>query len=125
MIPVSLEKEVEDLRKESWIADLSETGGMICILLHDYLLPPGYNRQTSDLLLRLPISFPSGKPDMFWMEVNVVLSNGKVPKSADSIETHLGRDWRRFSWHLSSWDPVSCNLRTFLEFINNRLAKGV
>jgi hypothetical protein len=54
-----------------------------------------------------------------------LLANGNVPRSADGIETHLGRQWRRFSWHLTKWNPASDDLRTYLEFVNSRLAKGV
>jgi len=105
--------------------EMSECGGMACVLLRDYPLPPGYNKRSSDLLMRLPLSYPNGKPDMFWLEEDLTLAGGAIPQRAGVIETHLGRRWRRFSWHPKSWDPIKCDLRTFIEFINCRLAKGV
>jgi hypothetical protein len=62
---------------------------------------------------------------MFWTDKDLVLVNGAVPKSAELIETTQGKEWRRFSWHPQKWNPGVDDLRTYLEFVNNRLAKGV
>jgi hypothetical protein len=62
---------------------------------------------------------------MFWTDEDLLLANGSVPRSGDAIETALGRRWRRFSWHPANWNPGSDNLRTYLEFVNTRLAKAV
>jgi len=125
MPPARLVDEVKGLLDEGWAAELTEAEGMACVLLRSYPLPRGYNKASTDLLLMLPPSYPNGKPDMFWVEGDVLLADGAVPKSADPVETHLGRQWRRFSWHLSTWNPANDDLRTYIEFVNCRLAKGV
>ena len=125
MIPAQLEEEVRDLLKEGWDLELSESEGMACLFFRKYPLPPKYSKQTTGLLLRLPLSYPNGKPDMFWVETEVLLADGNVPRKANQLETHLGRQWRRFSWHPKSWHPATGTLRGYLEFVNCRLAKGV
>ena len=125
MIPPRLAEEVKALTGEGRRAELTEAEGMACVVFSEYPLPRGYTRAASNLLLMMPPSYPNGKPDMFWVEPEIVLAGGTVPRSADSVETHLGRQWRRFSWHLTSWNPAVDDLRTYLEFVNSRLAKGV
>jgi hypothetical protein len=38
-----------------------------------------------------------------------------------SIETILGREWMRFSWHPANWRPGRDNLTTYLGFVERRL----
>lgn len=125
MPPTRLVEEVKGLSDAGRAAELVDSEGMACVVLRAYPLPRGYNKAASDLLLLLPLSYPNGKPDMFWVESDILLAGGGVPRSADSVETHLGRQWRRFSWHLTTWNPATDDLRTYLEFVNSRLAKGV
>ena len=125
MPPARLVEEVAALAAEGQQVELVDSDGMACVLFHGYPLPRGYNKTSTELLLRLPPSYPNGKPDMFWVEPDVLLANGSAPLSGDSMETYMGRQWRRFSWHLASWNPARDDLRTYVEFVNRRLAKGV
>ena len=94
------------------------------VTISDYPLPPGYSCATTTLLLKLPVSFPNGKPDMFWTEEGLLLANGQIPTNADNIEEALGKKWRRFSWHPQNWQPGVDSLFTFLEFVNLGLQKA-
>lgn len=124
MLPNQLVEEVQALCEGGLTATLSEVDGMANVLILNYPVRlRHYNKTTIELLLRLPLSYPNGKPDMFWTDEDFRLKSGSAPKSADQIETHLGKRRRRFSWHLSSWNPWTDNLLTFLEFVENRLAK--
>jgi hypothetical protein len=125
MLPACLVEEVKALTDEGRKVELVEAEGIACAIFLGYPLPRGYNKPASDLLLMLPLSYRNGKPDMFWVEPGVVLANGAVPRSAEQVESHLNRQWRRFSWHMASWNPAVDDLRTYLEFVNSRLAKGV
>jgi hypothetical protein len=124
VIPQQLLDEVEGLRAEGYFIEPLEADGWANLLFAKYPLPGGYSKVTSDLLLKFPLSYPNGKPDMFWVEPDVTLANGKAPQSAEAIETAIGRTWRRFSWHLQNWNPGRDNARTYLDFVNARLAKG-
>lgn len=124
MLPERLALEVKTLAEEGFAVELTEADGTANAVFRGYSLPKGYSKSSSDLLLRLPLSYPNGRPDMFWLEADVVLANGGTPKSADHVETYLGRQWRRFSWHPQSWDPAVDDLGVYLQFVNARLAKG-
>jgi Prokaryotic E2 family E len=120
-----LAQEVEELKNAGHAVELVEGAGWANVLFHQYSLPPGYNKKTTELLLKMPMSYPSGRPDMFWTDEGLTLQGGGIPKSAETIEMHLGKRWRRFSWHPQNWVPGVDNLRSFLEFVNNRLSKSV
>ncbi len=126
MISQQLLAEIEELRAEGYSVEAMEADGWANALFTRWELPRGYSKDRSDLLLKFPLSYPTGKPDMFWVEPDVALANGAIPRSAESIEAAVGRQWRRFSWHLQNWNPGrdGLNLKTYLEFVNSRLAKG-
>jgi hypothetical protein len=125
MLPSQLVEEVEELRREGYSVDLIEAEGWANVVFHGYRVPPGYSKASTELLLKFPISYPNGRPDMFWTDEDLTLAGGQIPLNADTIETPLGKRRRRFSWHPQNWNPGVDNLRTYLEFVNNRLAKAV
>lgn len=120
----SLEADVEDLRARGHAAEVVADSAGRAVLLKGFPLPPGYTQASTDLLVRIPQAYPHAHPDMFYVEVGVLLSGGKVPRSAEHVEGHVGRQWRRFSWHLNNrWHPGRDGLLTFIAFIEARLAK--
>ena len=125
MLPVQLVDEVKALCEEGLIATLTEADGLANVEITEYPVKSRhYNKISVRLLLRIPLSYPNGKPDMFLVDEDFLLKDGRVPKSAETFEVCLGQRRRRFSWHMTKWNPGADNLRTFLEFINNRLAKA-
>ncbi len=124
MIPPFITEEVEELRKAGHALEVVEAEGWFNLVFSSYPLPPGFNKPRTQLLVKLPLSYRNGKPDMFWVEEDVLLKDGRVPRSADSIEQALGKRWRRFSWHPQNWNPAADNIATYLEFINRRLAQA-
>jgi len=124
MIPEHIVKEIEDLRKEGHSIDLIESEGWVNVIFGNFSLPVGYNKTSATLLIKLPMSYPNGRPDMFWTDEDLILKDGRVPRNADVIEIALEKKWRRFSWHPQSWNPGTDNLRTYLEFVNSGLVKA-
>lgn len=105
--------------------DVAAEGGMICLIIYDYRLPVGYNREVTDLLLRLPAGFPTAAPDMWWMHPDVLYANGGVPAATQHREQIRGRIWQRWSRHLAiSWRPGTDSLQTYLRLIQSDLEIG-
>lgn len=120
-LPPKLERELQELRSEYRI-EVSEEGGFVNLVFADFPLGEGFNKPTSDLLLRVPRSYPDAGPDMFWVDVSVVLADGRMPQGAEAIEgPFAGRRWRRFSWHRPVWNPLIDNMHGFQEFVRRRL----
>jgi hypothetical protein len=119
MLPAKLAKEVQDLRTHYELESLEEAD-FVNVIISGFPTGDGYNSSTTTLLLRVPRAYPDAGMDMFWTDVALLLANGKVPQSADSIETYAGRQWRRFSWHHNGWQPSAQSLGAYLEFVRRR-----
>jgi hypothetical protein len=121
MIPDQLKDEVDKLKNEGHRIEIDEReDGFIHVSIREYPLPEGYNKNSTYLLIKVPLSYPNGNPDMFWTDADLTLSDARGPKST-SKENVFGKEWLRFSWHLGKWNPGSDNLETYLGFVNSGL----
>ena len=120
VMPQQLTQEIEQLRTQGYGLEVYEEAGMILLIIKDYSLPVGYNKSFCDILLKIPLSYPNGKLDMFWTDPDLRLQES-TGQAATSVETILGKQWLRFSWHPQKWNPGRDNVLTFLQFINRRL----
>jgi Prokaryotic E2 family E len=104
---------------------VSIEGNMTCLVLPGYKLPPGYNRATSDLLLRLQAGFPDVAPDMWWFCPAVRLADGRAVPATEVTERHLGKDWQRWSRHFNAgqWRSGIDSLESFLALIRKELER--
>ena len=104
---------------------LAVEANMMCVVFPGYLLPPGYERSTSDLLVRLRPGFPDVPPDMWWFNPAVRLANGRVVQATEVTERHLGRDWQRWSRHFNGgqWQSGIDSLESFLALIRRELER--
>ncbi len=119
-LPPKLEKELEELRRERPVT-IVENGNTIFVIFPAFPLGDGFKVLTADLLLQVPRSYPDAGLDMFWLEPAVILASGQCPLNADLLETYVGRQWRRFSWHRRGWNASVDNLHGHLEFVRRRL----
>jgi hypothetical protein len=98
---------------------------MICVVIRGHVLPAGYDRPRSDLLLRLNPGYPDVPPDMWWFDPPVRLADGRNVQATESMESYLGRIWQRWSRHLSAgqWrSGIDC-LESFLALIRKELER--
>lgn len=103
-----------------------EAGGITNLIIKNYLLPEGFDHDTTDLLVRLPAGFPDSAPDMFWVDPTLkLIKTGANAPAADQYETHAERTWQRFSRHLDSgaWRPGIDSLQSWLMAIRGLLEK--
>lgn len=98
-------------------------GGMICVVIPSLPLPPGFDQQSSDLLLRLPGGYPDLAPDMWWFNPPVRRVDGAAIQATESQEQHLGRMWQRWSRHLppGQWQSGIDCLQTYLSLVHKEL----
>jgi hypothetical protein len=122
-LPPKLQREVDELAVTSYKIEVIEDQDFINLVFKAFPLGEGYSAPESDLLLMVPRSYPDAGPDMFWLNPAITLASGQIPQSADSIENHLNKNWRRFSWHRqgSPWNPTIENIASQIEFIHRRL----
>jgi len=121
-LPPLLAQHIEELRGRDYTIEVTEASNEICLVFKDYPLPVGmWNKDRTDMLIIAQPVYPNSKLDMFWVAPGLTLSDGRIPQGGDVRETHCGREWQRFSWHLQTWNPARDNLITYLEVVDHRL----
>jgi hypothetical protein len=98
------------------------TGG--CLVIKDYpVSASAYDRDKTDLMIRIPAGYPMAGLDMFYVDPPLKLRGGGSPPKADVFENHAERKWQRFSRHLNQapWQAGVDSLRTFLAVISKEL----
>lgn len=120
-LPPQLESDIKALQEEGWSVSARRDGNRIFILFDKYPLPAGWNKRETQLLLITDISYPNSKLDMFWVDPDLTLNNGKAPQAGEAIEPYLNKQWRRFSWHVQKWNPAIDNVITYLGTVDTRL----
>lgn len=120
MLP-EIDREI--LNERSPQHTIQAEGGMICVLVPDYPLGPGFDRETSDLLLRLSPGYPDVPPDMWWFHPPVRRVDGAEIAATQSVEHYLGRAWQRWSRHLQpgQWRSGVDTLRSFLALVRKEV----
>ncbi len=106
---------------------ITTDANMTCIVFKDFQLPAGFNREKSDLLIRLQPGYPDIPPDMWWFDPPARRADGQPIPATDAIEQHLGRGWQRWSRHFNAgqWKAGIDSLESFLALINRELKKSV
>lgn len=100
--------------------------GVTNLIIKGYRLPPGFDHELTDLLVRLPAGFPDTPPDMFWVDPEIKLAKtGARAPASEHFENHAGRRWQRFSRHLSqgAWRPGVDSLESWMHSIRGLLVK--
>lgn len=137
MLVPQLDSEIKRLR-QLYTVDVVEEDSVINVVIRGFPTSGLYNKPTTNLLLRVPRSYPDAGLDMFWTDPELTLRDGGTPANAqqleryaalDSIPDFAGKQWRRFSWHPQSntphrWNPNVDNLESYLEFVRKRFSKN-
>ena len=106
--------------------DVRAEGGMTCVVLRGWSLPSGFNRSSSDLLVRLPGGYPDVAPDMWWFSPPVHTESGTSLPNTETTEHHLGCNWQRWSRHLQpgQWQSGVDGLESYVALIRNELERS-
>jgi len=97
-----------------------------CLIITGYAVNPDvYDRPQTDLMLRIPAQYNLAGLDMYYVDPPLRLKGGGYPRSAESFERHVERQWQRFSRHLPRpWRTGVDDLRMFFALINQELHAG-
>ena len=125
-IPEILQHDATELSGVTGCAvELIPEASQIGVVVKQAALPPGtYNKATSDVLMLTDYQYSMSAMDMFYMEPDVQHRTGAIPAHASSVEQHVGRPWRRWSWHRNGiWIPATDNLLSHWAFVEACWAK--
>jgi hypothetical protein len=127
MMKERMSKELELLRAK--YPNLQHGENYDWILIPDFPLLEGWNRQQTKLLFIIPPTYPHTSPDNFYVESGLRLANGNMPGSySEGAGVPVGGTWGCFSWHAEAerWHSSDTikdgdNLLTFMRAVNIRL----
>ncbi len=125
-LPPQLESDLAILQEQGYNVSAHReppTGNQIFVVFEQYQLKKGWNKSETKLLIIADISYPNSKLDMFWVDQDVRLADGRIPQSGGTFETYLNQQWHRFSWHVQKWNPAVDNLVTYLGTVDARLSQ--
>jgi hypothetical protein len=123
-----LRQHADQLAEQAGVqVDIEQEGAQVYVILRGLALPAGaYRVATTDVLFITNSQYPLSAMDMFWTDLAVLRPDGSIPTGGDSIETYLGRQWRRFSWHRNGiWNPSGNCLLDHFEFMQARFVQNV
>lgn len=102
---------------------VTNEGGMVCVVVPSYAVPGGFDRPSSDLLVRLAPGYPDVAPDMWWFDPPVLRNDNQPIAATDAREGHLGRQWQRWSRHLQpgQWRSGIDSLQSYFALIRKEL----
>jgi hypothetical protein len=124
----TLREHLTELTASTEIAgEVLENDTQLYVVLHTVPLPDGaFAVPETETLFIADRQYPLSALDMFWTDVEVVLPDGTIPEGAGSIESYIGRPWRRFSWHRNGvWNPAGNPLLDHFTFMEARFALEV
>jgi len=102
---------------------VSGEAGMTCVVLPEFPVPEGFDRSVADLLIRLSPGYPDVPPDMWWFSPPVRRKDGVEIAATQAQERHLGREWQRWSRHLSpgQWRSGIDSLESYVALVRTEL----
>lgn len=119
-----LQEQFRILQAEHPQAEMNPlSDGSFLIVVPSIKLSTAWSKPTVVVKFVAPVGYPFGRPDCFWTDHDLRLSNGSPPQCTgpnpipnfNAATPHL---W--FSWHLQGWNPNSDNLLTYLHVIKCR-----
>ena len=86
--------------------------------------PAKFDREQTDLMIRIPAQYNMSKLDMWYVDPPLKLkASNQYPNAAATFENHGNRKWQRFSRHLpeGAWRAGIDGFPMFFTFINAEL----
>ena len=100
---------------------ISDSPGKHGLLIEDFPVPEGFDRETSTLMTLLPSGYPGSALDMFYFDPPLRRSDGAGIGALVS-ESHFGRSWQRWSRHYD-WEAGVDSLVSHVEYVKRELRR--
>lgn len=101
-----------------------DPSGGACLLVRQFdVTGGGFSPSPTDLMVRIPPQYPMTTIDMWYCDPPIRhAATGQFAPASEVTETHVGRNWQRFSRHLNgTWRPGVDSLRSFFVLIQREL----
>lgn len=105
--------------------ELVNESGVQRVVLHDYVIPPGYIVTTASVNVRIETGYPDAQIDMAYFLPHLALTSGRAI-GALSPDQFDGQPWQRWSRHrtpANPWRPGIDGLATHFSLIEEWLIR--
>lgn len=92
-------------------------GNVSWLVISDYLVPDGYNRQSATAALRLEPGYPDTPIDMVYFNPSLARVDGKAIGATETTQRIGGESFQRWSRHWTPenpWRPGEDNIQSHL-----------
>ena len=119
-----LEADFRELKGTYPSAELARRpDGSALVTIRNFRLKHGWNADMTTVSFLVPVGYPIARPDTFWADEGLRLSNGGMPANSGLNSNYGGpKPLLWFSFHPSGWNPNHDNLVTYTNLIKTRLA---
>ena len=121
------EREFELLKQK--YGELEHGENLDWVQFKRFPMPPGWNREATELLVVIPPGYPATPPDNFFVRDGLRTAGGAAPGNYSEGQSVLGGTWAQFSYHAKEWNPapdpnVGDSILTFMIGVEARLREG-
>ena len=98
------------------------------LLLHNFVLPEGYNHSVVSIAIEVPPTYPQSEIDMFHCYPHLTLNTGCVigdTSGRTAIERQTFQQWSRHLIGQTRWNPATDSVMTHIAVIEAALSKEV
>lgn len=123
-----LEKDEVYLHQRGLAFETIEDSRRRWLLLHNFILPEGYNHAVVDIAIDVPITYPRAAIDMFHCLPHLTLKNRRVIGETTGRTTIQGQVYQQWSRHLNGqtrWNPATDSVMTHIAVVEAALLKEV
>ena len=106
-----LPQDEKYLRAKGWRYEVTPDGGFLCLVIHDYEPPPGYDQAKTDLLVRLAQGYPDAALDMFWFDPPTWLTRLVEVNGGDNVVPPCEHDVLHAAGIQAAWVPSAGSTR--------------
>jgi hypothetical protein len=119
------EEDVECLDALGFRWETVTEGGTKWLIIHAYPIPVGYNRNTADVALRIPPSYPDDQIDMVYFSPALALTINRVIRNLSDtrVDGKAFQQWSRHRTGENPWRSGLDNIGTHLLQVNDWLQR--
>jgi hypothetical protein len=120
-----LEEERPMLEQAVPSVELDIENGLV--LVHDWALPEGWSHETTDVLVEVPVKYPSTPPDNVCVRSDLTLVSGGTPQNSQGVRRISNCNWQQFSYHIepADWRPnrnLQCST-TLVDYLHGAMSR--
>lgn len=119
-----IKKEIELLQRK--YGKLGHGPNYEWLCFSKFKLPPGWNRDETELLVPIPQGYASAAPNCFCVTIGLRTASGSQPGNYSEGANYDGKQWGQFSFRPETWNPSDNitdgdNLLTYMIGVEKRL----